>query len=227
MKSGFCGSSSCGDRDQPAHLADLRVDDLLDLLRLRARGTRRRSASGRVSFFGGGGASGLVRFVCVALTSRLLLRVPPFPAVGGLRVLGVGGHARRQARAAAAKACREDPFENRNWMLMISPLSTLHVARYELSTDSPIGSTASARRHPRAVHRHPRRGSGRRRALARRRRALGRVALTLVPNLDAVVAELVAPVLADERPDDVLVVGADVLDRPVAGRAPRRARAPR
>src|SRR5690349_13578861 len=61
-------------------------------------------------------------------------------------------------------------------------------------------------------------GSGRRRALTRRRRALGRVALTLIANLDAVVAELVAPVLADERPDDVLVIGADVLDRLVAGR---------
>src|SRR5690349_8995660 len=62
-------------------------------------------------------------------------------------------------------------------------------------------------------------GSGRRRALTRRRRALGRVALTLVANLDAVVAQLVAPVLADERPDLVLVIGADVLDRLVGRRA--------
>ena len=52
-----------------------------------------------------------------------------------------------------------------------------------------------------------------------RARLRARCAAHLFDDLHAVVAELVAPVLAGERPDLVLVVGADLLARAGVGRA--------
>ena len=84
---------------------------------------------GRVSFFFSGGACGLVRFVCVRLDLRLLLRVPPFAAVGGLRVLRIRcqrRHGREQQQRK--RGCEDTLREPGGLMLMISPLSThLHV----------------------------------------------------------------------------------------------------
>ena len=218
-----------GDRDQAAHLADLRVDDLLDLLRLRARGTRSTVSVGPRLLLGrrrrfGLGQVGLRR-LDLASPSSCTAPARCWPASRPWRRRAMAARRRRQQRA---KRRREDPLREPELVSCSLHLHRLHVGTLHVECSRRCRLYGVGRRHP-----LPRPatlaacGRGRRRALARRRRALGRVPLTLVADLDAVVAELVAPVLADERPDDVLVVGADVLDRLVAGPPPDRARAPR
>src|SRR6185503_4258203 len=105
---------------------------------------------------------------------------------------------------------------------MLIDFSTIHISTllYEVRDVSALRRRRAATLCWRPTTLAPRR-NGRRRPFTCLRRALGRVALTLVANLDAVVAELIPPVLADERPDYVLVIGADVLDWLIRLRAGR------
>src|SRR5580704_8598658 len=102
-------------------------------------------------------------------------------------------------------------------------LSGLFRARWpERGGDRPSGNVAARRCRRAAAGVRPtatRVAAGRRggrRPLTRRGGAFGRAAAALVHDLHPVVAELVAPVLAVERPELVLVVRADLVAVPVA-----------
>src|SRR5215468_8898190 len=103
---------------------------------------------GRVSFFGGGGACGLVKLVCVALTSVSCFVYRPLPLLAGLSSLSFAcAQAATGASTRSESAVAQIPFENRNWMLMISPLCLHGFHR--------ISARASAPHHPRVLHHRP------------------------------------------------------------------------
>src|SRR5580765_2365112 len=120
MKSGFCGSSSC-------------VTVISRRILLICASTifwiswvfvSRKASTvnvGRVSFFGGGGASGLVKLVCVALTSVSFFEYRPCPLFAGLVVGSLGPAAATAGTSSSDSVAAQIPLENRNFMLMVSP----------------------------------------------------------------------------------------------------------
>src|SRR4051812_4305694 len=108
---------------------------------------------GRVSFFGGGGASGLVRLVWVALTSDSFFVYRPCPLLAGFASFASAAIAAAGTRSSTESEAAKIPCENRNGRMLID-FSTILIATWPLRISRRIGSTASARRRPRALRRH-------------------------------------------------------------------------
>src|SRR5438552_5857986 len=127
MKSGFCGSSSWVTviRRRILLICASTIFWISWVFVSRKASTVR---VGRVSFLGGGGASGLVRFVCVALTSVSFFEYRPCPLLAGL-VVGSLAACPAAGASSSSEAAARIPLVNRNLVLMISPLSICHLPR--------------------------------------------------------------------------------------------------
>src|SRR5215471_7980997 len=123
MKSGFCGSSSWVTviRRRILLICASTIFWISWVFVSRKAST---VSVGRVSFFGGGGASGLVKLVCVALTSVSFFEYRPCPLLAGLAVGSLAPAPATAGTSSSDNMAAQIPLENRNWMLMVSPLST-------------------------------------------------------------------------------------------------------
>src|SRR5262252_8429576 len=115
MKSGFCGSSSWVTVIRRRILL-ICASTIFWISWVFCSRNASTVSVGRVSFFGGGGASGLVRLVCFAWTSVSFFVYRPCPLFAGLAFVSLFPAARATAGTSRANdnVAAQIPLENRN-----------------------------------------------------------------------------------------------------------------
>ena len=113
MKSGFCGSSSAVTVISRRILL-ICASTIFWISCVFVSRNASTVSVGRVSFFGGGGASGLVRLVCFAWTSVSFFVYRPSPLLAGFASLASAAKAAAGASSKSERVAAKIPLENRN-----------------------------------------------------------------------------------------------------------------